>query len=246
MNKKGKESFFWTSYSDLMTSLFFIMLVLFILMLVSLRNSVQRSAPKEMILKELLAKLQNENDSLKNWLVKLKEGERASKEILDKIKEMEEAVNTIDSRWFRYDEEHKKHILQIAVAFDKGSSDIGNIPETTLIDLYRAGLSINDFIKRAYDKYNVKYLLIIEGQASKDYYVRNYELSYERALALVKFWTSKGLVFDSNYCEVIISGSGQSGTLRSLPDDANNKANQRFLIHIVPKPGIINASRNEN
>ena len=26
--KKQKESFFWTSYSDLMTSLFFIMLVL--------------------------------------------------------------------------------------------------------------------------------------------------------------------------------------------------------------------------
>ena len=31
-----KESFFWTSYSDLMTSLFFIMLTLFILVIVLL------------------------------------------------------------------------------------------------------------------------------------------------------------------------------------------------------------------
>ena len=31
MSKQKKESFFWTSFSDLMTSLFFIMLVLFVL-----------------------------------------------------------------------------------------------------------------------------------------------------------------------------------------------------------------------
>lgn len=216
--RSGKESFFWTSYSDLMTSLFFIMLVLFILMMVFLRNSI----------------------------VKAREAELASKAQLAKIKEMEEAVNTIDTRWFRYDANHKKHILQIAVAFEKGSSDISNIPMNTLDDLYSAGLSITRFLKRAYDTYQVKYLLIIEGQASKDFYVRNYELSYERALSLVKFWTQRGVVFNSDYCEVIISGSGQSGSLRVQPDDANNVANQRFLIHIVPKPGIIDASKNEN
>lgn len=215
--KSGKESFFWTSYSDLMTSLFFIMLVLFILMMVFLRNSI----------------------------VKAREAELASKAQLAKIKEMEEAVNTIDTRWFRYDANHKKHILQIAVAFEKGSSDISNIPMHTLDDLYSAGLSITQFLKKAYDKYQVKYLLIIEGQASKDFYVRNYELSYERALSLVKFWAQRGVLFNSDYCEVIISGSGQSGSLRMQPDDANNVANQRFLIHIVPKPGIIDASKNE-
>lgn len=215
--RSGKESFFWTSYSDLMTSLFFIMLVLFILMMVFLRNSI----------------------------VKAREAELASKAQLAKIKEMEEAVITIDTRWFRYDANHKKHILQIAVAFEKGSSDISNIPMHTLDDLYSAGLSITQFLKKAYDKYQVKYLLIIEGQASKDFYVRNYELSYERALSLVKFWAQRGVVFNSDYCEVIISGSGQSGSLRMQPDDANNVANQRFLIHIVPKPGIIDASKNE-
>ena len=36
-----KESFFWTSYSDLMTSLFFIMLTLFILVIVLLHKRME-------------------------------------------------------------------------------------------------------------------------------------------------------------------------------------------------------------
>lgn len=39
--KKGKESFFWTSFSDLMTSLFIIMLVLFVLVIVLLHKRMQ-------------------------------------------------------------------------------------------------------------------------------------------------------------------------------------------------------------
>ena len=38
MAKKKKESYFWTSYSDLMTSLFFIMLVLFVLVIALLHQ----------------------------------------------------------------------------------------------------------------------------------------------------------------------------------------------------------------
>ena len=39
--QKRKESFFWTSYSDLMTSLFFIMLVLFVLVIVLLHKRME-------------------------------------------------------------------------------------------------------------------------------------------------------------------------------------------------------------
>lgn len=49
MAKKG-ESFFWTSYSDLMTSLFFIMLVLFILVIVLLHKRMETT---EMQLEEI-------------------------------------------------------------------------------------------------------------------------------------------------------------------------------------------------
>ena len=82
-------------------------------------------------------------------------------------------------------------------------------------------------------------MLIIEGQASKDGFVRNNELSYERALSLFEYWKRNGIYFNPKQCEVIVAGSGQDGTLRMQPDVAGNVKNQRFLIHILPKPGLI-------
>lgn len=205
MTKKQSKSYFWITYSDLMTTLFFIMLVLFVL---------------------TISILQKRNE--------------ATQKQLDKITEIEEATKNIDTRYFVYNEAYKKHILNINVSFNTGSSDIKDIDEATREDLLNAGKSISSFIIEANNKYDAKYLLIIEGQASKDNYFYNNELSYVRALSLFKFWTEiNNIEFDKNICEVIISGSGQSGLLRMEPDIPTNKSNQRFLIHILPKPGII-------
>lgn len=205
------KSFFWASYADLMTSLFFIMLVLFVLTTVMLKRQVDE----------------------------IKEIKEATEEQMEKIKEIENAVNEIDTIFFEYNQEHKKHILKIDVSFNVGSSDMENIPFSTREKLLEAGNAIRNFISAASHKYGVKYLLVVEGQASKDDYQRNYELSYERALALVKYWEQNELFFNREECELIISGSGQSGNLRVKPDTKGNSANQRFLIHIIPKPGII-------
>ena len=215
---KDIKSFFWASYADLMTSLFFIMLLLFILTTVMLKKKADQMTEQADDMKKIA---------------------NASQAQLKKITEIEQAINKIDPHYFKYDENHKKHILKIDVTFETGSSDIGNIPQTTLNDLVKAGISIREFIHDAYRNYGVKYLLIVEGQASKDFYSRNYELSFERALSLVRFWNNNGVTFDPDMSEVIISGSGQSGALRVQPDNAANRANQRFQIHIVPKPGII-------
>lgn len=40
MTKQRKESFFWTSFSDLMISLFFVMLVLFVLTIALLHKKM--------------------------------------------------------------------------------------------------------------------------------------------------------------------------------------------------------------
>lgn len=205
------KSFFWASYADLMTSLFFIMLVLFVLTTVMLKKQVDE-------------------------IEKIKE---ATEEQMEKINEIENAVNEIDTVYFEYNQEHKKHILKIDVSFDVGSSNMENIPLDIRLKLLDAGNAIKNFISAASQKYGVKYLLVVEGQASKDDYQRNYELSYERALALVKYWEQNSLFFNKEECELIISGSGQSGSLRVEPDTKGNSANQRFLIHIIPKPGII-------
>lgn len=208
MSKNKKESFFWTSYSDLMTSLFFVMLVLFVL-----------------------------------TIALMKQQAKATEDQLKKIKEIEASINKIDTTYFEYDQVHKKHILKIDVSFNSYSFNIKDVAYSDQVRLEKAGEVIYNFIKNSIPE--AKYLLIIEGQSSKDGYYRddfrnNYVLSYQRALALYGFWSNKHVLFnDGNKCEVIISGSGEHGSLRKVPDDKWNKANQRFLIHIIPKPGII-------
>ncbi len=200
----NKKSFFWASYADLMSSLFFIMLVLFVLTVIMLQKQV-----------------------------------KATEAEINKIKEIQNAISNIDSTYFAYNAEHKKHILKIDVGFQTNSADITDISINTRHQLLNAGKAINQFIKEACQKYKAQYLLIIEGQASKDNFIRNNELSYERALALVNYWENNGVYFNSEQCEVIVSGSGQDGTLRIQPDIPGNVKNQRFLIHILPKPGVI-------
>lgn len=205
--KEKKESFFWTSYSDLMTSMFFVMLLLFVLAVALLHQKV-----------------------------------KATEEQLSKIRELEESIKQIDTEYFEYNNEYKRHTLKnISVSFNTLSSNIYDIHPSDLNRLMEAGKSIVKFMNDA--KQNLpeaEYLLIIEGQSSRDNFSRNYELSYERALSLVRFWESKGIVFDNLPCELIISGSGIGSRFREPPDVIGNKANQRFVIHIIPKPGNFN------
>lgn len=224
MSKNKKESFFWTSYSDLMTSMFFIMLVLFVVTVALLH--------KEML------KIGEEREAM-----------RIERDVtqaqLDKIKEIQEATQTIDTTYFRFDENFKRHTLRnIAVSFKEYSSDINDIPQDLRKTLAEAGKAIRKSLLQAQkDSPDAKFLLIVEGQTSNDGYEGNYELSYSRALSLVKFWSSQKIYFDEvggiHNCEVIISGSGRSSKFRELPDNKNNAKNQRFVIHIIPKPGEI-------
>lgn len=214
MTKQKKESFFWTSYSDLMTSLFFIMLVLFVLTITLLHKR----------------------------MVEIDQERKATQAQLDKIQEIEKATHNIDPEYFEYRADYKKHILKIAVRFSSGSSSMTNIDQQTQNKLSRAGMSIQRFIQKNSQE-GIQYLVIIEGQASKDNYPLNYELSYERALALKRFWEDKQIHFGAN-CEVLISGSGDgklSGT--NLMRESIEVENQRFLIHVVPKYGIINSAK---
>ena len=208
----NKKSFFWASYADLMSSLFFIMLVLFVLTVVMLQDKIK------------------EIDTIRV----------ATEKELAKIKEIQNAISNIDSTYFEYNQKHKKHVLKIDVEFPVNSADIVKIPMTVRLQLLNAGKSIRNFIAQAWENDSTtQYLLIIEGQASKDNYVHNNELSYRRALALRNYWRRNNIDFNPDQCEVIIAGSGQEGALRLPPDNATNKKNQRFLIHILPKPGVI-------
>lgn len=213
MAKKKKESYFWTSYSDLMTNLFFVMLMLFILAIALLH--------REMV------QIGKERD--------------ATKEELEKINEIRTAIQNIDTTYFQYDEDYKKHILKTKVKFQTGSSNINDLDDATKDEL----LAVRDTIKSFLDKLlqkdgSASYLLVIEGQASKDKYALNNQLSYDRALSLFKLWfpdqKNTTLRFFNLPCEVVIAGAG---FMEGKPRDAENAANQRFLIQIMPQSGII-------
>lgn len=97
------------------------------------------------------------------------------------------------------------------------------------------------YLRFYYRGESVKYLLIIEGQASNDGFTGNFDLSYQRALSLYRYFQiNRHLDLKRQNCEVLVCGSGTEGALRAYPDNASNTKNQRFLIHILPKPGVIN------
>ena len=213
MAKNKKESYFWTSYSDLMTNLFFVMLMLFILVIALLH--------REMV------QIGKERD--------------ATKAELEKINEIRTAIQNIDTTYFQYDPTYKKHILKTKVKFLKGSSDINDLDIATKNELLAVRDTIKSFLDNLISKdKSASYLLVVEGQASRDKYTLNNQLSYDRALSLFKFWfpdqTNTTLRFFNLPCEVVIAGAGH---MDGKPRDNDNAANQRFLIQIMPQSGII-------
>lgn len=218
----NKNSFFWISYSDLMTSLFFIMLVLFVFTVGVLVRHMRVT----------------------------QEQFEATKYELEKIKEIDASIEKLDDEYFKYLERHKKHVLRLSVVYDTGESDIYSIEDHRAIlpKLREAGHEIENIVNAFKDDMgiDVQYLVIIEGQASRIPFsdpgeFRNNEvLSYQRALALKEFWLSNGIDFESNpRSELIVAGSGEGGVPREPPDDEGCTKNQRFLIHVIPKPGVI-------
>lgn len=160
---------------------------------------------------------------------------------LDEITKVVKSTEDLDPKYYNYHEEYKKYVLNIEVKYQIGESDLSKIPQEKQDSLYEAGKEIELFLE-GHAEY--QYLLIIEGQASNDGYSRNYELSYERALGLIRYWTVyRGLKFGKN-CEIQIAGTGD-GTIdtHSMRDSIEEK-NQRFLIHILPKNIIKDEKKN--
>ena len=198
----------------------------------------QRLSQGEQMASSLIQDLNSERDRLVRLEDQLKK-ERGRLVVMEeeykKLQEIQKAIENLDSRYFVYQPEFKRHVLRGLVQFPKGESEI---PAPYHPMLYQAGNALASLINRLEPDDNIKYMLIIEGMASRDAYSRNYELSYERALSLVRLWEEKGITFDHDRFEVMIAGSGEGGIGR---DRTNEKRNQRFLIQIIPKIGELNA-----
>lgn len=231
--KKNGHNFFWLSFSDLMTSLFFIMLVLYVLTYITLKK-------KEEVIQEQV-------EDLKHKL----EVYQIVEQNLKPLKE--------DTLLFRYEKEYKRFTLAFDVKFVLGQTGINqNDLENysyTVVKIDQAGLKLKSIIdnlqiQKSKDTTlsNVSYLVIISGYAShllsggqNDDYLR----SYNRAYSLWQHWKGIGIDFeDKKYSGLIdlqISGNGWGGVGRFTADPQNHfeneTRNQRFIIQIVPKIG---------
>ena len=246
--KQQSEKLFWISYADLMTALFIVSLALFVfaykmfkikqdnleLTETELRVRSLELDKQDRALEELQRRLSEEEMAATTLIQELND-ERARLLVMEeeykKLKEIEEAIKRLEGKYFVYQPEFKRHVLRSRVQFPKGKSTITQSYHTMLLN---AGKALEALIASLEKDDNIKYLLVIEGMASKDAYSRNYELSYERALALSRLWEQQGVSFDSDRCEVIISGSGTGGVGRETDDESKN---QQFLIQIIPKIG---------
>lgn len=203
MSKKKESNFFWASYADLMTSLFFIMLVLFVLS-----------------------------------VAMLKKQQRATTIELNAIKEVQNAVKELPKEYFSYQEQHKRFSLNKQIQFDPASSKIKPEYGEYLLNVGKSVQKLIESLKVKYADQDIRFMVVIEGMASKDNYLYNDELSYQRALSLYRFWEKNNIQFDSKICELQIAGSGTGGVGREL--GRNEYKNQRFLIQVIPKIGDIN------
>lgn len=236
MEEKRKD-FFWTSYVDLMTALFAIVLVLFVLTYYQLNKE----------------KKQIENEK------RIKEQEAA---LLNKVKanlKLFEAEPDI----FYFDTTYNRIQLAFQIKFHRGlnyfhinQNDIDSFYQTKykLDELGKKLKSIIDTFKLQKESdptmKDISYLMVISGSASRlkgDNEYDNYLLSYQRALSLYYYWKNNlGIDFDSpqyhGIIELQISGVGFGGLGRfNYPYNPNNiieeEKNQRFIINIAPKIG---------
>ncbi|MBQ9547149.1 MAG: hypothetical protein IJU90_07695 [Bacteroidales bacterium] len=219
--KQKKESFFWTSYSDLMTSMFFVMLVLFVLAIALLHHKV--------------VEIQSLYDEVK---VKNEQYEK----ILQLETQFEELGRSSD---FMYVEDKRMFVAKDFVGIEIFNPNEATIKQEHIATVDKVGKSLQDIVKRLFEKNpDLMFQLVIEGNAAIPWEKKHdgtynpdnnemYKLSYERALALYMYWKQNGIDLRNYNTEVIISGSGFNGINRDTVNEDNNK---RFIIQIIPKP----------
>jgi len=210
-----KKNLFWVGYADLLTSLFFVMLVLFVITFAILKEKNSRLSAQNIQL-ELIKEVEKALGSLdedyfiydkvnKRYKLKLDISFRGGSDNFDDLSEndkkyLEEAgrdlFNTIKGL---IEENPKVEYLLIVEGNTQRSMYNGDWNYETIPDV-------------------------------------GYELSYRRALSLVNFWKNdRKIPFNeiNDNCELLITGSGYFG--QSRENDEN--LNRRFTIQVTSKVG---------
>ncbi|RZK03765.1 MAG: hypothetical protein EOO46_17700 [Flavobacterium sp.] len=205
------RDFFWPSYVDLMTALFAVVLILFVL-------SFKLFKDKE------------------NEIIKEKNKYQVLAAQFERIKKIDDKIQALEKTGrFKYDEQYNRFLVKDFIGEEIFQANQDIIKPEFLKTANEAGKDIQQLIASFTKESNVNFLVLIEGNAAYGEGLDrdakgSFVLSYKRALALYKYWNDSQ-IFDRSNTEIIVAGSGFYGVGRDKVEE-NNK---RFIIQIIPK-----------
>jgi len=206
-----KSGFFWVSFADLMTSLFFIMLVLYVITFTILKsNQANLEADKQQ-----LEKIKNVQKAIENLDTKYYHFDSINKRYKLNI-DVKFNPNSFEINDIPLDKR-----IELAKAGKNLYDKIKSIIDTSKTIDYL--LIIEGNTQRSNDNW----------RTSPDV---GYVLSYKRSLSLYSYWKKMGHDFGDlgSQCEVIIAGSGYFSQSR---DVVYEEKNRRFTIQVTSKVG---------
>lgn len=206
-----KSGFFWVSYADLMTSLFFVMLVLYVISFTILQSKQGVLEAQASQLEEI-KNVQKAIENLDSTYYQFDEENKRYKLNID-ARFRPNSSNIIDIP--------RDKRIEIAKAGKNLYNKVKSIIDTSKTIDYLL------IIEGSTQRYNNNW------QDNPDL---GYQLSYQRALSLYNYWNIQGADFRSlgSQCEVIIAGSGYFSQSR---DEENENNNRRFTIQVTSKVG---------
>ncbi|MGH1386877.1 hypothetical protein [Kordia sp.] len=241
--KKSNKNLFWVSFADLMTSLFFVVLVLYVVTYVLLRKEQKELEAKNENYFEISKELEKKNEeyiALTDTLENEKEKLRVELEKLNQVLKLEQQFKPLqEDKDFIYLSECKKYIsreLSNLEIFEENKATIKYQYRNATIEVGRKLENLLKTLNSANKKFS--YLVIIEGNTANTLdqtYNKDanhgYKKSFERALAVYKLWKQYSIDLRDYNAEVLLCGSGFNGLCR----DENEENNKRFSIQIIPK-----------
>ena len=215
-----KSGFFWVSYGDLMTSLFFVMLVLYVISFTILQSK------------------QSELQAAADQLKKLEDIQLALEGLDENYFKFDRVNKRYKLQVSTQFNSNSDDIIDIPITLRKKLFNAGKVLYAKIDEVTKENPTVDYLL-----------IIEGNTQRSNQNWIKDpdagYELSYRRALSLFNYWKSRGLEFKDlgSQCEIIIAGSGHFGYSR---DQDNERNNRKFSIQVTSKVGKLLSKSNNN
>lgn len=220
-NKQKEEQHnIWMSFSDLYSGL----MVIFIVVSLALVSNYKADADKS---KTDADKYKTDADE-----------HRIDADKYKKLKAIQGMLSELKkSGLFEYNEKCKRFEYKQDIKFPYNSD---SIPVGSRRDLVRAGKEILNIVQKMDKSGGCKIQIVVEGRASNGAgssskigaHPDQEDLSYHRAISLVRLWEGNDINLQTTTSELYIAGSGYGGQCRYSGDE--EAKNRRFIIQIIP------------